>query len=153
MRGSTESAKTRKNPFARLRTGVGGRTNPGRAELAVLVAAAWMALLLSAPPASASSLPAPTLSITAETCTALLEWTHDNPNDLNIYNYQHRVRGDGESSWDGWNNVDGGASSARSVLVRSYRDAGHHEYQVRAVAITPSEVSLRVTQAIREPPI
>ena len=95
--------------------------------------------LFAAPPASASSLPAPTLSITAETCAALLEWTHDNPNDLNIYNYQHRVRGDGESSWDGWNNVDGGAS-ARSVLVRSYRDAGHHEYQVRAVATTVGSV-------------
>ena len=98
-----------------------------------------MALLLwggmAAQPALAQSLPAPTLSITAETCTALLSWTHSNPNNLNIYNYQHRVRPDGETDWEGWINVDGG-ETARSVLVKSYRAAGHHEYQVRATALT-----------------
>ena len=94
---------------------------------------------MAAPPALAQSLPAPTLWITAETCQALLQWTHDNPDNLRIYNYRYRVRGDGESSWDSWNNVDGGAS-ARNVSVRSYRAAGHHEYQVQAAAITIGNV-------------
>ena len=102
-----------------------------------------MALLLwggiAAQPALAQSLPAPTLSITAETCTALLSWTHNNPNNLNIYNYQHRVRPDGATSWEGWNNVDGG-ETARDVSVVSYRAAGHHEYQVRASAITVGSI-------------
>lgn len=98
-----------------------------------------MALFLwvgtAAQPALAQNLPAPTLSITAETCSALLSWTHDNPDNLNIYNYQHRVRPEGAASWEGWNNVAGGAT-ARNVAVKSYRPAGHHEYQVRVSAIT-----------------
>ena len=107
------------------------------------MAAFAMALLLwggiAAPAALAQSLPAPTLSITAETCLARLSWTHHNPENLQIYNYQYRVRGDGESTWDSWNNIDGGAS-ARSILVRSYKPAGHHEYQVRATATVPGSI-------------
>ena len=114
-----------------------------RATRIARTAAFAMALLLwggaAAPPAFAASLPAPVLSITDDQCEALLEWTHSNPDNLNIYNFQYRVQWAGQDSWDSWNNISGGAS-ARSVTVRSTRAAGRHSYQVRATANTVGSV-------------
>ena len=102
----------------------------------VSIAAMIACGLLAAPPASASSLPAPVLAVTSNWCTATLDWTHDNPNDVDIYNFQYRISADRGVTWPSWNNISGG-DAARTVTVAGVPDGGDNTFQVRATGIAP----------------
>ena len=102
------------------------------------VLATALALAIAAGPASASSLPAPSLSGTAWWCTASLTWTHSNPNGLNIYTFQYRASKNSGTTWESWTNISGGAA-ARSVDV--FRaEGGSTTFKVRAIALTVGDV-------------
>ena len=105
-----------------------------RVRISALVAAVSMALLLAAPPVSAQTLPAPTLSLTWYLCQVTLSWTHSNPDGLNIYNYPYRIRSH-DGVWNSWNNISGGAAS-RQATVLGLPDGGNNAFQVRATAKT-----------------
>ena len=117
-----------------------GRRTPVRAGMSALVTAFSMALLLAAPPVSAQTLQAPSLTLNSYLCQATLRWTHENPDGLNIYNYQYRIQSH-DGVWNSWNNISGGAAS-RQTTVLGLPDGGNNTFQVRATAITVGNVIL-----------
>ena len=114
------------------------RTSPRAARMSALVAAVQMAVLFAAPPASAQSLPAPSLLAATAGWAAALVWTHSNPGELNIYAFQYRSRTDSGAAWSSWTDISGGAG-ARSAAV-THPQGGHVTFQVRAVALAVGSV-------------
>ena len=114
--------------------------NSGRSRTAAFVAWICMALLFAAAPALAQSLRAPTLWATWYLCQATLHWTHENPDNLRIYNFQYRIRPK-EGNWTSWKNIAGGASS-RQTTVLGLPEGGDNTFQVRATALTVGSVIL-----------
>lgn len=114
------------------------RISPCDARISALVAAVRTAVLFAAPPASAQSLPAPSLSAARAGWTAALTWTHSNPGELNMDTFQYRSSTDSGAGWSSWTNISGGAE-VRSAAV-THPQGGCVTFQVRAVALTVGSV-------------
>ena len=101
----------------------------GKRRLPAFVAAVLAALVLAAPPASATGLSAPTLSATAGDGEVTLSWTASADAD----HYQYRGSTDGGVTWlsSDWLHT-GELASVREILVTNLTNGTEYTFEVRA---------------------
>ena len=101
----------------------------GKRRLPAFGAVVLAALMLAAPPASATGLSAPTLSATAGDGEVTLSWTASTGAD----HYQYRGSTDGGVTWlsSDWLHT-GELASVREILVTNLTNGTEYTFEVRA---------------------